>query len=127
MRLDRRDVACRDAARESDLEQPLLEDDSKSNSVSGSAAQNGHARSEASEAADSELEAAAPARAVPSVWRDPVLPATLAAVLCLWALKLVQQGYVDGAYFFPWKTSPRVIPHPSVCQCQCQGLCDCLP
>ena len=42
------------------------------------------------------LDAAAPARAAPSVWRDPVVPATLAAVLCLWVLKLVQQGYVDG-------------------------------
>ncbi len=81
----------------SDLEQPLLEDGSKSDHVSGSAAQNGHAMSEASDAAGSELDAAAPARAAPSVWRDPVLPATVAAVLCLWALKLVQQGYVDGA------------------------------
>ena len=121
-------MACRDAARESDLEQPLLEDDSRSNNVSGSAAQNGHARSEASEAAESEPKAAAPARAVPSVWRDPVLPATLAAVLCLWALKLVQQGYVDGAFLFPSNPSFRVIPHPGVCQCQCQcqGLNDCI-
>lgn len=89
-------MTCRDAARVSDLEQPLLDNGSKSDRVPGSAAQNGHARSEASEAAGSELEAAAPARAVPSVWRDPVLPATVAAVLCLWVLKLVQQGYVDG-------------------------------
>ena len=90
-------MACRHAARESDLEQPLLDGGSKSD-LSSSTAQNGHARSEASEAAESELEAAAPARAAPSVWRDPVLPATLAAVLCLWVLKLVQQGYVDGAF-----------------------------
>ena len=98
----RSDMACRDVARESDLEQPLLEGGSKSDMPS-SAAQNGHAQSEASEAAESELEAAAPARAAPSVWRDPVLPATLAAVLCLWVLKLVQQGYVDGAF--------RSLPH----------------
>lgn len=29
-------------------------------------------------------------------WWDAGMQATLAAVLCLWALKLVQQGYVDG-------------------------------
>lgn len=29
-------------------------------------------------------------------WWDASIQATLAAVLCLWALKLVQQGYVDG-------------------------------
>ncbi|CAL5218517.1 g204 [Coccomyxa viridis] len=105
-----KDPLAEDAARVSDLEQPLLDNGSKSDRVPGSAAQNGHARSEASEAAGSELEAAAPARAVPSVWRDPVLPATVAAVLCLWVLKLVQQGYVDGLPVFTgpiygWKGS----------------------
>lgn len=116
-------MACRDAARESDLEQPLLEDGAKSSQVSSSAAQNGHARSEASEAAESELEAAAPARAVPSVWRDPVLPATVAAVLCLWALKLVQQGYVDGAFLFLIKQTSRVFP---IILCA-RALGDCMP
>ncbi len=45
-------MTCRDAARVSDLEQPLLDGGSKSDRVPGSAAQNGHARSEASEAAE---------------------------------------------------------------------------
>ena len=101
---------CRDARRESDLEQPLLEEDEKDEAASYSAAQtgrNGHARSEASETAGCEAEAA-PARggvSTQSVWRDPVLPATVAAVLCLWVLKLVQQGYVDGKLPGAYKTS----------------------
>lgn len=85
----------------SDLEQPLLEEDEKDEAASNSTAQigqNGHACSEASETAGGEAEAAPAPGGVSaqSVWRDPVLPATVAAVLCLWVLKLVQQGYVDG-------------------------------
>lgn len=101
-------ACCRRAQTETDLEQALLEDGDKSDQVSSSTAQNGHARSEASEAMGSELEVASSANgangansAAQSVWRDPVLPATLAAVLCLWVLKLVQQGYVDGAFQAP--------------------------
>ena len=52
--------------------------------------------------------AAVPGQARPdrAAWRwwDSTVPATLAAVLCLWALKLVQQGFVDGVQnpvFFP--------------------------
>ena len=88
----------RNRQHEGDLEQPLLQGAEKKEGASDSAAQNGHARSEISEAAGSEAEAAAaPSSRAQSVWRDPVVPATLAAVLCLWVLKLVQQGYVDGA------------------------------
>ena len=94
--LTARRVACRNARRESDLEQPLLDDGKGSEHASNSTPQNGHARSEVSEATESEVEAAAPVRTSQSVWQDPVLPATVAAILCLWVLKLVQQGYVDG-------------------------------
>lgn len=92
------DCLHRNRQHEGDLEQPLLQGAEKKEGASDSAAQNGHARSEISEAAGSEAEAAAaPSSRAQSVWRDPVVPATLAAVLCLWVLKLVQQGYVDGA------------------------------
>ena len=87
----------RNKQHEGDLEQPLLERARKREGGSDTAAQNGHARSEISDAAGSEVDAAAlPGSSMQSVWRDPVVPATLAAVLCLWVLKLVQQGYVDG-------------------------------
>ena len=31
---------------------------------------------------------------------DAYMPATLAAILCLWVLKLTQQGYLDGLSIF---------------------------
>ena len=92
------DCLYRNRQHEGDLEQPLLQGAEKKEGAADSAAQNGHARSEVSEAAGSEADAAAPPSSrAQSVWRDPVVPATLAAVLCLWVLKLVQQGYVDGS------------------------------
>ena len=68
-------------AAESDLEQPLLPQSPT-----------------AVEPIKEVPEAAAPEELGQSAfsWWDASMQATLAAVLCLWALKLVQQGYVDG-------------------------------
>lgn len=70
------------AAGEPDLERPLLQQNG-SPSAAGSVEPIKEAIAEdTQEQADS--------------WWDASMQATLAAVLCLWALKLVQQGYVDG-------------------------------
>ena len=68
------------AAAEPDLEQPLLLRNGSSTVV--------EPIKEVPEAASHEGGAFS--------WWDASMQATLAAVLCLWALKLVQQGYVDG-------------------------------
>ncbi|KAK9915918.1 hypothetical protein WJX75_005971 [Coccomyxa subellipsoidea] len=72
-------------AAESDLEQPLLPQSPT-----------------AVEPIKEVPEAAAPEELGQSAfsWWDASMQATLAAVLCLWALKLVQQGYVDGLPIF---------------------------
>ena len=45
---------------------------------------------------------------------DAYMPATLAAILCLWVLKLTQQGYLDGLSIF---TGPLfgARPQPGPC------------
>jgi hypothetical protein len=49
-------------------------------------------------------------------WWCSTVPATLAAVLCLWALKLVQQGYVDGAHCSSRHTrTPACLLHACMC------------
>ena len=78
----RRQRLAADAA-EPDLERPLLQQDGCS-----SAGPVTPIKEEASEKAEEEGQSAP--------WWDAGMQATLAAVLCLWALKLVQQGYVDG-------------------------------
>ena len=92
------DCLHRNRQHEGDLEQPLLQGAEKKEGASDSAAQNGHAGQRS-------LKLQGPKRRLP---QRPTAgrracggilscPATLAAVLCLWVLKLVQQGYVDGA------------------------------
>ena len=58
--------------RESDFEQPLLDDGKGSNYRSYCTAQNGHAWSEVLEAAYSVLEAAALGTTGLSMWQDPL-------------------------------------------------------
>ncbi len=78
----RRQRLAADAA-EPDLERPLLQ-------------QNGSSSAGAVEPIKEVLEEAEEEQQSKGDWWDAGMQATLAAVLCLWALKLVQQGYVDG-------------------------------
>ncbi|BDA44398.1 SPX domain-containing membrane protein At4g11810 [Coccomyxa sp. Obi] len=79
----RRQRLAADAA-EPDLERPLLQQNGSSSSGPVETIK------EVSEEAEEEQQS----------WWDAGMQATLAAVLCLWALKLVQQGYVDGLSIF---------------------------
>ncbi len=54
---------------------------------------------EAGAAGKAAPEKAAAARR-PGCCADPFLPGTLAAIACLWVLKLTQQGYLDGLSIF---------------------------
>jgi hypothetical protein len=87
------------------LEAPLLES-SEAPTVAASATaeeprdcalQNGSASADGGGGdAAAEKPLAAAGKLPGSRWWDAGMQATLATVLCLWALKLVQQGYVDG-------------------------------
>ncbi len=89
VRRQRRRAELAEAA-EPDLEQPLLQDSVQSAVRPVEPIKEASEEASTEEAGDEE-----PGQSAFSWW-DASMQATLAAVLCLWALKLVQQGYVDG-------------------------------